>query len=78
MKKLTRRQFGAAAASGFAAAAMGTKPASTQAYGTQALIEAATGVPVPATAVDDDDPHAVRAIPRAGTRSTACTPRHEK
>src|SRR3954464_6089167 len=41
MKKLTRREFGAAAASGLAAAAIGTKRADAQAYGTQALIEAA-------------------------------------
>jgi iron(III) transport system substrate-binding protein len=41
MKKLTRRQFGAAAASGIAAAAVRVKPADAQAYGTQALIEAA-------------------------------------
>src|SRR2546423_7261388 len=41
MKKLTRRQFGATAASGLAAAAMNIKPASAQAHGTQALIEAA-------------------------------------
>src|SRR5437588_12993119 len=41
MKKLTRRQFGTVAASGLAAAALNTKPASAQAYGTQALIEAA-------------------------------------
>src|SRR6476620_7294781 len=41
MKKLTRRQFGAAAASGLAAAAVRVKPADAQAYGTQSLIEAA-------------------------------------
>src|SRR6476620_9589857 len=41
MKKLTRRQFGAAAASGLAAAAVSVKPADAQAYGTQSLIEAA-------------------------------------
>src|SRR5436190_16591997 len=41
MKKLTRREFGAAAASGFAAAAMNIKPAAAQAYGAQDLIEAA-------------------------------------
>src|SRR3954466_12997898 len=41
MKKITRREFGAAAASGLAAAAMTTKPAAAQAYGSQALIEAA-------------------------------------
>src|SRR5205085_9785527 len=41
MKKLTRRQFGAAAASGLATAALNTKPAGAQAYGTQSLIEAA-------------------------------------
>src|SRR5438045_8110170 len=41
MKKLTRREFAAAAASSLAAAAIGTKPADAQAYGTQSLIEAA-------------------------------------
>ena len=41
MKKLTRRAFGAAAASGLAAAAFKVKPAAAQAYGTQELIEAA-------------------------------------
>src|SRR5437763_6923070 len=41
MKNLTRREFGAAAVSGLAAAAMDLKPASGQAYGTQSLIEAA-------------------------------------
>src|SRR3989440_5391701 len=41
MKKLTRRAFGAAAASGVAAAAFKVKPAAAQAYGTQELIEAA-------------------------------------
>jgi iron(III) transport system substrate-binding protein len=41
MKDLTRRQFGTAAASGLAAAALNIKPASAQAYGTQELIEAA-------------------------------------
>src|SRR3954471_11737480 len=41
MKKLTRREFGATAASGLAAAAMNIKPASAQAYGSQALIEGA-------------------------------------
>src|SRR5437763_12782477 len=41
MKKLARRQCGTAAASGLAAAAFNMKPASAQAYGAQALIEAA-------------------------------------
>src|SRR6476619_5297026 len=41
MKKLTRRQFAAAAVSGLAAAAVRAKPADAQAYGTQSLIEAA-------------------------------------
>ena len=41
MKKITRREFGAAAASGLAAAAIGPRHAEAQAYGTQALIEAA-------------------------------------
>src|SRR5213075_1197416 len=41
MKKLTRRQFGTIAASGLAAAALNTKPASAQSYGSQALIDAA-------------------------------------
>src|SRR5438128_10279735 len=41
MKKLSRREFGAAAASGLAAAAIGTERADAQAYGAQAVIEAA-------------------------------------
>jgi len=41
MKDLTRRQFGTAAASGLAAAALNIKPASAQTYGTPELIEAA-------------------------------------
>src|SRR5215212_3066056 len=41
MKKFTRREFGAATASGLAVAAIGTRHADAQAYGTQALIEAA-------------------------------------
>src|SRR5436853_7187089 len=39
MKKLSRRQFATAAASGLAAVALGTQRASAQAYGTQALTD---------------------------------------
>jgi iron(III) transport system substrate-binding protein len=41
MKDLTRRQFGTAAATGLAAAALNIKPASAQDFGGNALIEAA-------------------------------------
>src|SRR5438876_11338694 len=41
MTKINRRQFAAGAAAGLAAAALGTRPASAQDFGGQALIDAA-------------------------------------